>query len=127
MYTNDKDKNMNKKNNKLYNLNKIRKKLENSMICGKYMKLWDIKDINKIGIDNKEVSMYLYGKVRQLTHEEEEITNACVICYVTQACVVLLPCGHVCYCRNCSNDDRINPNQCPVCRADVENSQNVYV
>lgn len=48
----------------------------------------------------------------------------CVVCKSNPIEIILLPCGHVCLCEDCSVDIR---NNCPVCRAFIEKKSVAYV
>lgn len=50
--------------------------------------------------------------------------HLCVVCEDAKKSVIILPCKHMCLCANCANFDRIK--ECPMCRAKVEDSMNVY-
>lgn len=45
----------------------------------------------------------------------------CVVCLERKSCIILLPCGHLCCCNDCSLDLR----QCPLCRADIITRVNI--
>ncbi|KAJ1531516.1 hypothetical protein ONE63_000191 [Megalurothrips usitatus] len=48
----------------------------------------------------------------------------CSVCRENPKEVVLLPCGHVCICEDCSEDIT---DKCPVCRADIESRNPAYI
>jgi len=45
----------------------------------------------------------------------------CVVCLERKSCIILLPCGHLCCCNECSFDLK----QCPLCRADIITRVNI--
>ena len=52
---------------------------------------------------------------------EPDAGGQCVVCWERQALFVVVPCGHICLCSNCSYQDF-----CPICRAQVSNTLRVY-
>lgn len=48
----------------------------------------------------------------------------CVICNTNAREIILLPCGHVCICEDCS--DSIN-NNCPICRTLITQRAAAYI
>lgn len=48
----------------------------------------------------------------------------CLVCYQNPREIILLPCGHVCLCLDCS--ERIN-DLCPVCRAEIQSKATAYI
>jgi len=57
-------------------------------------------------------------KLTQLTQDNEE--DCCVVCMSTEKSLVLVPCGHMCYCEGCAaliqDDHREDRKKCPICR-----------
>lgn len=51
-------------------------------------------------------------------------SELCVVCRENPKEIVLLPCGHVCICEDCSVDV---PNLCPVCRAQIQSRNPAYI
>jgi E3 ubiquitin-protein ligase MUL1 len=51
-------------------------------------------------------------------------SQQCVVCCENQREIILLPCGHVCLCENCS--ERIE-DYCPVCRTAIETKATAYI
>ncbi|PSN44666.1 hypothetical protein C0J52_15743 [Blattella germanica] len=51
-------------------------------------------------------------------------THLCVVCHHFPREVILLPCGHVCICEDCSEGIR---EECPVCRAKIERRAAAYI
>ena len=57
-------------------------------------------------------------------YEREQEERMCVICMANPKSIVLLPCGHMCICLNCSGVPSLR--NCPMCRADVASRQQIY-
>jgi len=49
-------------------------------------------------------------------------SKACIICLENERCVALIPCGHLCLCRECSGTQT----KCPVCRTPVTTYLRTY-
>jgi ATP-dependent DNA helicase PIF1 len=76
-----------------------------------------------------DFSQYSYGssthtpKVIKISGEEDESKN-CVVCLETVKSVLLLPCRHMCLCKECSQSNMIT--NCPLCRLKISKKINVY-
>ena len=79
-------------------------------------------------------SSYWYNKTQQtITYSEpmhsvgDEVSNTaapeCIICMDRQCCVLLMPCLHANYCRECA--DRLT--ECPQCKAVITHRQRFYM
>ena len=53
-----------------------------------------------------------------------EVSTECLICLDGPRTVVILPCMHLCLCKNCSSKGP-NVRECPICRVAVENVMNI--
>jgi hypothetical protein len=51
--------------------------------------------------------------------QEQESEGKCVVCWVGDRCVVLLPCKHLALCVGCSELLKQNESDCPMCRGPV--------
>jgi len=58
----------------------------------------------------------------KLSSEEEKMT--CVICQIETKTVLLMPCRHLCVCKDCSL--RHEMDKCPLCRQPVRDKIDVY-
>lgn len=45
--------------------------------------------------------------------------DACVVCLSAPKNTTVLPCRHMCLCRDCAEELRLQTNKCPICRAPV--------
>ena len=63
-----------------------------------------------------------FAKKQEAVREDE---SECSLCMDAEACVALIPCGHVCMCEVCINNLFETP-QCPLCRSEVHQVQRVF-
>jgi len=54
----------------------------------------------------------------------DKVSGACVICIEKRIQVVLIPCGHMCLCKDCAEPFT---GACPICRADFAGKFRVYM
>lgn len=57
----------------------------------------------------------IYGIERAGTSDD-----TCVVCLTNPKDMTVLPCRHMCLCRDCAEQLRTQTNKCPICRAPVE-------
>lgn len=60
-------------------------------------------------------------RVRDTDLREDQL---CVVCRTNPREIILLPCGHVCLCEDCSDDIT---SDCPVCRAPISQKAAAYI
>jgi len=56
------------------------------------------------------------------TKKELDDDRSCIICLENERCVALIPCGHLCLCRECSGTQK----KCPVCRTPIQDLLRTY-
>lgn len=78
-----------------------------------------LRQTRELAASQKAEIEHLQEQLRQPTNSE-----VCCICLENDACVVFIPCGHLCACRVC--DRSLTRRQCPICRAHIENSYTIY-
>lgn len=62
--------------------------------------------------------------IRRSSQRGRSESAFCCVCLTGERQVLLLPCKHLCVCRECSMDDRMD--KCPICRADIDERMVVY-
>ncbi|XP_023014313.2 mitochondrial E3 ubiquitin protein ligase 1 [Leptinotarsa decemlineata] len=88
-------------------------------------KYWKIKAEKKEAADRKLLLEESRRERRRRLRDEDLSENQiCVVCKTNPKEIILLPCGHVCLCEDCSVDIS---DQCPVCRANIETKNVAYV
>jgi hypothetical protein len=71
--------------------------------------------------------LQLAGTVDPARQEAEEDEYLCVVCEESKKQVILLPCKHMCLCKNCATVCLFKTlNECPMCRAKIEDSMEVF-
>jgi len=48
--------------------------------------------------------------------------NECIVCLAASKDAVLIPCGHICMCFDCSKQVQASSNSCPICRAEIDHA-----
>jgi len=61
--------------------------------------------------------------IKKRLHNEEQ-KHVCVVCLTEPKCVLLMPCQHLCVCKDCSMRGELN--KCPLCRKYVHQKMDVY-
>ncbi|XP_078579904.1 baculoviral IAP repeat-containing protein 7-like [Branchiostoma floridae x Branchiostoma japonicum] len=62
---------------------------------------------------------------RELRRLREE--RQCKVCLSADACMVFIPCGHLCCCEHCANMLRMRGRRCPLCRALFQRVQRAFL
>mmetsp|Transcript_22077 Transcript_22077/g.55586 ORF Transcript_22077/g.55586 Transcript_22077/m.55586 type:complete len:432 (+) Transcript_22077:115-1410(+) len=57
------------------------------------------------------------GPAADGSHDDE-----CIVCLAAVKDAVLIPCGHICMCFECSKQVQSTSNLCPICRADIDHA-----
>jgi hypothetical protein len=57
---------------------------------------------------------------------EETVIIECIICYDAVINTVILPCGHLCICWECSNTLTEKKSNCPLCRQPIDKIIKTY-
>jgi hypothetical protein len=69
----------------------------------------------------------LAGMVEPAKQAAEEDEYLCVVCEESKKQVILLPCKHMCLCKNCAAGCLFKTlTECPMCRAKIEDSMEVF-
>lgn len=63
---------------------------------------------------------------RKVEEMKDCVPNACIICRTNQSSIVIIPCGHVSLCVECTDLFFGAHQSCPVCRTQVEMFLRVY-
>jgi len=50
----------------------------------------------------------------------------CLMCLENDKCVVLFPCGHICYCLECTRETN-EGSTCPMCKVKIRNACRVFL
>lgn len=66
----------------------------------------------------------LTGVVNTKDVEDSGLESECVICMDAKCEIVFIPCGHMCCCQNCGDQ---NVKSCPMCRGTVEKAIKVII
>ena len=60
-------------------------------------------------------------------NDDGAVQGRCKICFVGQACMASLPCGHMVMCPPCSDRIMLDTQTCPLCRAEMTGSLRVWL
>ncbi|XP_017033038.1 uncharacterized protein [Drosophila kikkawai] len=99
-----------------------------------YLMLIYLLERARFEISTKTQIVYLWTD-QQLTRFIENVRNepvnaggVCVICMERSRSIVIMPCRHLCLCKQCSQQLRLRfENRCPVCRNDILSFLPVYL
>jgi hypothetical protein len=96
-----------------------------------------IDDKQKLQLKLEEVTLLLHKETEklkkesdknsklQLNLEDEKDKRLCGICQERVKKIVLLPCQHMCLCKQCLDHEKWK--RCPICRQGVESNMKIYV
>ena len=65
-----------------------------------------------VRIEARKSALVIQGTLQR--HREDSV---CVVCQESQKTVVLVPCGHLCLCEDCSEIEQLV--SCPLCRKEI--------
>ena len=87
----------------------------------------DLKQIEKVEMELqaavKNVIKVKERKVKEALVTEEE-KRMCVVCQTEAKSVLLMPCRHMCLCKECSRNNAMD--KCPLCRVKITQKIDVY-
>ena len=80
----------------------------------------DNNDVEEVSTSPKEPQVPANSReeLKQLIDSRK-----CKVCHEEDACVVLVPCGHLAICKNCGD----SVNRCPVCRSFIKERIRSYL
>ncbi|KAJ9592280.1 hypothetical protein L9F63_001176 [Diploptera punctata] len=89
------------------------------VIFGIMARHWWRERIRRMQEDLSKRQLEASRKERRKRVRDKNVPDSqrCVVCNVNPREIILLPCGHVCICEDCSEGIT---NECPVCRAKIE-------
>ncbi|KAL3277195.1 hypothetical protein HHI36_012546 [Cryptolaemus montrouzieri] len=64
---------------------------------------------------------------RLVNVEKKDLEQFCIICQERSRCIVILPCRHLCLCRECNVVLRRYHSNCPICRQEIEHTMKVFL
>ncbi|CAG9862596.1 unnamed protein product [Phyllotreta striolata] len=91
------------------------------LIVRKYIKLKKEKEAAEKQRAQLELSRR--ERRRQIRDEDLDENQLCVVCKTNPKEMILIPCGHVCLCEDCSADITEN---CPICRTEINYKHVAY-
>ncbi len=71
------------------------------------------------------VEEHKLGLINKMVSENLEDSRMCVVCQTNEKSVVLLPCRHVCVCKECANNEMLL--DCPLCRERIRDRIAVFM
>lgn len=63
--------------------------------------------------------------VNELLKPEDQLKKMCPVCFDSEVCMALVPCGHT-YCRPCAEMDRSRSAKCPQCRSVINTRVKIF-
>merc|ERR1711871_1719083 len=93
-----------------------RKKLDCFRCETTFLRNQSLSELDKIELELKTALERVSKERIRLVEAERTL---CVICTENQQSVVLMPCRHLCLCRECSKSPGVD--KCPICRKPIEN------
>ena len=98
----------------------IGKNLKIRNIRGKYLSLWENQELQEIGLKSKVCRSIVLQEIKRIVSKHpnksgSDESKLCNICFDNERTKILVPCGHACLCKECSQRyDRSHG--CPLCR-----------
>jgi len=80
-----------------------------------------IKELDELEARFKTVIAKIEKKREELNTVD---TKACSICLEKDKCVAFFPCGHLCTCEACANNNSLK--NCPICRSIIQNKLKIF-
>uniref|UniRef100_A0A0E0JIZ9 RING-type E3 ubiquitin transferase n=1 Tax=Oryza punctata TaxID=4537 RepID=A0A0E0JIZ9_ORYPU len=71
--------------------------------------------------------IYGIGNAADKNAHEDDSRKECVVCLSEPRDTAILPCRHMCLCRDCAQVLRYQTNKCPICRQPVEGLREIEV
>lgn len=81
------------------------------------------------GLVESEKQPIVLSPVSEDAEESADADGLCVLCWDREADHVLVPCGHLCLCRNCSRREVLSgglKGECPVCKSKIDQAVKVF-
>ncbi|CAO2179935.1 unnamed protein product [Urochloa humidicola] len=76
-------------------------------------------DVSQFQESELSKEIYGIGNTADENNDEDESGKECVICLSEPRDTTVLPCRHMCLCRECAQLLRLQSNKCPICRQPV--------
>ena len=76
------------------------------------------------GLGDKDIHIVVSTEVQDFQQAQCPKLPLCLICTQEPANHVLVPCGHVCLCEECLENEI---NRCPICRMDIQAKQKLFL
>lgn len=82
--------------------------------------------VNKNNIKIFETDPYIIDETINIENIKDKykifLLDECLMCYCEVPCVILMPCGHQCSCKECFELIKNSTNICPLCRTPITQS-----